>query len=143
MRTSAIGDETAVEQVLQPAGRGHEQVRVVRPLGLRAERRAAEDGCDPEAASAADGAELFRDLLRELARRYEDERCGLRVRRCRPLDDRQPESQRLAGAGRRLGEDVHTRERVRKDDLLDGERGDDLACSERLCHVGAHTELAE
>ena len=87
-----------------------------------------------------------RNLRAQLARGGEHEHMRLaRTRRgaVEPGHGGDAEGQRLARSGRRLGEDVHTGERIGNDELLDGERGDDLACSERLGQVGAHTELAE
>ena len=41
-------DEPALDQILEAAGRGDEDVSAARALGLARDRRAAVDGCDPE-----------------------------------------------------------------------------------------------
>ena len=73
-------------------------------------------------ARRAEQRQLLGDLQRELARRDEDERRGRLLVGREPLDERQPEGERLARAGRRLAEDVAAGERVGDDEGLDAER---------------------
>ena len=119
-----------LDQVLEAAGRRDEDVRALARFGLRPERRAAVDGATRERFAAASGLELGCDLERELAGRDEHERAGLRVRAGEALDDRDPEGERLAGAGRRFGEDVEPGERLGEDEVLDRERCGDAAGGE-------------
>ena len=85
--------------------------------------------------------QVGRHLQRELARRHEDECAGALARPGRPLDERQAEGERLAGAGRRLGEDVEAGERVRKDEVLDGKGMGDAGGGERPNDGCADAEL--
>ena len=91
----------------------------------------------------ASDANVGRDLDRELARRHEDECAGTGVRAGRALDDRDAEGQRLAGARRRLGENVETGERVREHEPLNGEWMGDPGCLERPNDGRADAELLE
>jgi hypothetical protein len=61
----------------------------------------------------------------------------------RALDDRNAESQRLARACRRLGENVEAGERVREHEPLDGEWMGDPGCLERTNDGRADAELLE
>ena len=81
--------------------------------------------------------------MRELARRHEDECAGPRVRAGRALDERHAEGERLAGARRRLGENVEAGERVREHEPLDGEGMGDPGCLERPNDGRADAELLE
>ena len=57
-----------------------------------------------------------------------------------PLDEREPEGERLAGARRRLAEDVAAGERVRNDERLDAEGLDDAAGGKRMLDLRSHAE---
>ena len=67
-------DDLPLDQVLQAAGRGDEDVRFARGLRLRADRDAAVDRGDPEVARRRDRADLGGHLRGELARGDEHER---------------------------------------------------------------------
>jgi hypothetical protein len=66
-------------------------------------------------AARRDRGDLERNLRRELARGYENERRRTSIADVQSLDDRNGEAQRLAGSGRSLGEDVPSGKRVAKD----------------------------
>ena len=72
VRTRSSETEPALDQILEAAGRGDEDVSAARALGLARDRRAAVDGRDAELLRAADQLELAGDLRAELARRDED-----------------------------------------------------------------------
>ena len=65
---------------------------------------------------------LLDDLGDELTRRREDQRGGAPRGRVERVDDRRGERDRLAGAGRALGQDVDAVQDVLDDERLDGER---------------------
>jgi len=130
--------ELALEQVVQPSGRGDQDVCLACTPRLRVDGLAAVDGADAKALGCGERLDVRGDLCRELAGRHEHE-CGrLAAARRGALDERKPEGKRLAGSGRRLGEDVAARERVWDDELLDRERGSDLVLGE-----SAHERRAE
>ena len=106
-----------LDQVVEAARCGDEDVRAARLLDLRADRRAAVDGRDAQALRLGERAEVVGNLDRELTGRYEHERAGAGVRADGALDERQAEGERLARARRRLGEDVEAREGVGQDEL--------------------------
>ena len=95
-------EQLPLGQVLEPARRGDDDVRVLRLLRVGHERRAAVDRGDPQALRLGERRELLCDLGRELARRHEDERGGLRLGGVQALDDRDREGEGLARPGRRL-----------------------------------------
>ena len=66
----------ALEQVLEAAGRGHEDVGALGVASLLLEAHAAVDGGDREVAGTGERAQLLDDLARQLARGGEDERRG-------------------------------------------------------------------
>ena len=114
-------DDAAGEQVLEPAGGGDDDVGAAGGGDLRAEADAAVDGGDAQLPGAGD---------RARARR----RSGWPARGSAPgpgrrapvagldqVDHRDAEGERLAGAGRRLDQQVVAGERVADDHLLDGE----------------------
>ena len=74
---------------------------------------------------------------------HEDERAGPGVRAGRALDDRDAEGERLAGARRRLGENVEAGEGVREDERLNCEGMGDPGCRERPDDGRADAELLE
>ena len=136
-------DDLALDQVLQAARRGDEDVGVARGLGLRGDRDAAVDRGDPEVVRRRDRADLGRDLRGELAGGDEHEPGRARVARVEPLDERHGEGERLAGARRRLREHVAAGERVREDEPLNSEGSVDVALRERLCDARGYTQLEE
>ena len=111
-RDSLQIEGAALELVLQAARRGNHDVRVGGPLGLPVEPDAAVDGRELERAGVRDRAKLVDDLLGELAGGREDECRGAARLGLDALDHRDAEGERLARPGRRLDEDVLTREDV-------------------------------
>ena len=136
-------DEAPLEQILEPAGRGHEDVRARGLLGLAVDADSAEGGGDAQAAGARNGRGLLGDLHGELARRHQHE-SGRNARvAADALDHRDREGECLAAAGRRLCEDVPPCQRVGQDELLDGEGSRDAALRERSTHVLRRAEGAK
>jgi hypothetical protein len=111
----------ALEQVLEPARGGDDDVRARGQLGLALEPDAAVHDGYRERAGVGHGLQLVDDLAGELARRGEDERRGASRLRGDEVGDRYPERQGLAGPGGRLGKDVPPGEHVTDDELLDRE----------------------
>ena len=136
-----------VDEVLQATGGGDHDVDAAPQLvDLAAHRRAAVDGAELEVQRLGQRRECVVDLLRELAGRHQDQRARLV---CRPptTDEagqhRQPEGQRLAGAGLAAAEHVPAGEGVGQRPYLDGERGLQAAARQRRDeHVG-QAELAK
>ena len=112
-------DQPPVHQVLQPARGRDEHVGGLGLRGLGRDGHAAVDRGDLEPAHLAEIGEDLGHLHRELARRDEDEGGGATVAGLHPLDDRDREGERLAGARRGLGEHVMTGERRRDRTGLD------------------------
>ena len=84
------------------------------------------------------------DLTGELTRRREHQRGRTTaLRRGQPSDERQPERQRLAGAGRGTAGDIAAGERVGENGGLDGRRGGDADLIENGAQVGGNAERAE
>ena len=142
-RDRVEGDEPPVDQVLQAAGCGDEHVGLAGAVGLGAERHAAVHGGDGEAARASERLELLGHLHRELTRRDEHERRRPTGIPADALDDRPGEGERLARAGRGLGEHVTAAEGGGDDELLNLKRGVDAASSERADDVCAQPERSE
>ena len=136
-------DRAALEDVLQAAGRGDDDVRAAGALHLALDAGAAVDGGDGQRAGVRDVVHVVDDLQRELARRGEDQRGGAAIGRLEALDDRHGEGERLARAGGRLGEDVVAGEDVRDDERLDGEGVGDAALGEHVAHDFGHAEVGE
>ena len=132
-----------LEQVLEPAGRGDEDVGLAGLLRLGRDRDPAVDRGDLEVVRRGDRLELGRDLRRELARRHEDQRRRTRVGRVELLDDRNRESECLPRARRRLREHVAAVEQVGEDERLDSERRMDVTLGESLRDAGRHAQLVE
>ena len=110
---------------------------------LLADRRAAVERLDEDAAVLADLRQLARDLQRELARRREDQRLRLAVRRHDLVDDRQTERGRLAGAGARLHHQVLARADRAEHGGLHRRRREVAHVVERLLDVGVQAEVVE
>ncbi len=101
----------ALDEVVQPAGCSDQDVRASRSLRLSGDRDASVDGGDAEVARG-ESVELTGDLGRQLARGNEDKRCGVPLAGLEALHDRDREAERLARAGRGLGEHVASGECV-------------------------------
>ena len=128
-------------QVEQPAGRADDDVdALAQRVDLRLVGPAAVDGEHAGAELLAGGGEVAGDLHGELAGRRDDQR----LRRgaawppgsVEPVEQRDAEAERLAGAGAGLADQVAAGQRDRQGQFLDregpgdadvGERGDDLA----------------
>ena len=125
--------------------------RISTPLAQRVDLRlvghAAVDRQDAHAAGAAGRGEVLGDLEAELAGGYDDQRLrhavGALGGREDALEQRDAEAERLAGAGRRLADQVGAAHRDRQRVLLDGERAGDAGGGERLDGLGAGAELGE
>ena len=92
-------------------------------LRLLGDRDAAVDGGHPESLDLGQGLDGLGHLGAELPSRDEHERAGAPALGREALDDRDAEGQRLAGAGRSLGEDVVPLQACRQGQRLDCERG--------------------
>ncbi len=115
-------DQLAIDQILEPARRGDEHVRLVGLIGLLAERYAAVDGNRADSLRAADELHRLGDLRAELTGGHEHE-CGDAVAPAvDPFHDRDRERERLAGAGRALRKDVAAAERLGDHGALNRER---------------------
>ncbi len=110
---------------------------------LRADRRAAEDRDDVDAAARAVRAQRLRHLDAQLARRRQHERLHLAVARVDVLDDRQAERGRLARARLRLPDHVAAFEQRRDRLLLDRARRLVADVGERLQCVLGEPEFGE
>ena len=142
-RTRAEIDHAAFEQVVHATRSGDHHVGGPRRARLCADRGAAVDGCDSKPLRRRQRAEVLRDLERELARRHEHEGRRAAARTVGALDERDAESECLARARRRLGQDVEAREGVGQDELLDCERRVDGARRERPDNGRADAERLE
>ena len=136
-------DDPALDEILQATRCRDEDVRVARGLGLRADRDAAVDRRDPKVVGGGDRADLGRHLGGELACRDEDQAGRPCLGAFEPLDHRDGEGERLAGARRRLREHVAAGEGVREDEALDSEWSMDVALGERLRDARGYTQLKE
>src|SRR5205823_1693009 len=129
-----------LDEIVEPAGGGDDDMRAAQALHLWADRSAAVGGRRTKALRLAEQRELLGHLERELAGGREHERGRGRLVGRDELDDRQGEGQRLPRARRRLAEDVAPVERVGDAEGLDTERLDDAAGGERLLDLRAHAE---
>ena len=142
VRDLVEAERAAIQVIDRASGRRDHDVHAARePVELRRDRLAAVDGDDPHAELAAVLVDRLGDLHRELARGREHEgrrpaaapvgrgaaagdrlrrRPALVERRREPLEHRQRERRGLAGAGRRLGEQVAALEQRRDRGQLDG-----------------------
>ena len=87
--------------------------------------------------------QLASDLERELARRREDQRLRLAVRRHQLVDERETERGRLAGAGARLDEEVLARADRLEHGGLHRRRCEVTHVVERVLDVGVEAEVIE
>ncbi len=91
--------------------------------------------------------EVGRDLDAQLTSRHDDERLraaiGALVQADDLLDDGDAKTQRLAGAGARLADDVGTGERERERQLLDGEGVDNAGGREGVDRLLTNAEIGE
>ena len=117
-----VVDVAEAHVVEEPSGRRDDDLRAgAQRALLRAHVDAAHDGHRREPDVVAERQRLLVDLQRQLARRREDERAELAVRRpaVQALQDRQEERRRLAGAGGRAADQVAAgqdhRDRLRLD----------------------------
>ena len=108
------------------------------------------DGCAPVEADRADArqiraevAQLVGDLHGQLARRREDDRLGLLARSVDMLDDGNAESEGLARAGGRLGDDVLPLPHGRNAACLHGRRLLDALFLQRALHLGQQAQRVE
>src|SRR5205085_10609912 len=98
---------------------------------------------DADRPGVRDATDVIDDLCGELAGRRQHERGRTLVLGGDPLDERDPEGERLARAGRRLGDDISPGHRVADDGTLDGERGGDPRVRETADDGARGTELSE
>jgi len=107
-------DQPPPEEILQPAGGGHQDVDAVAEHHLlRPDRNAAEHGGRAHAERLAVVLHAATDLHRQLARRNEDQRAKLAALLVTDLmEDRQGEGGRLAGSGLGASHEVAPGEEV-------------------------------
>ena len=104
--TDVERDQAPLDEIVEPAGGGDDDVRAAQALHLCSDRGSAVGGRRAKALRLAEQRELLGHLERELARGREHERGGGGLAGRDELDDRQPEGERLPRARRRLAEDV-------------------------------------
>ncbi len=144
-------------EVQQPARGADDDVdALLEGLHLGFVRPAAVDGEHADVADLARGQQVVRHLGAQLARRDDDESLR-RVRQLLgpgaarldvggdgdPLQEREAEAQRLAGAGLGLADDVAAREGDGERHLLDGEGVDDADGLKGFGRLGKDSELSE
>jgi hypothetical protein len=132
-----------LDQVLEPAGGRHDDLRLLGGGDLRLEARSAVDGGHAEPARLRDRLRLGDDLRRQLTRGCEHERGGRRVVASDAVRDRNRERERLARARRGLDEDVPPGQSVGKDPRLDREGLVYAARAKRADHLLGYAELGE
>ena len=133
----------AVEQVLEAAGGGDDDVGLSGLPRLRLDADPAEDGGDLQGSGLRDRAQLVDDLLGELAGGREDEGRGAARVGLDALGHRDAEGERLARPGRRLDEDVLTCEDVRDAKSLHRKWFGNAALGERAQDWARHAEIGE
>ena len=134
---------TALEQVLEAAGAGDNDVCAGGALGLGLDSDATVDGGDREGAGGCDRFDLVDDLAGQLAGRREDECRGPTGVGGDHVDQRDSEGKGLAGAGGRLDQHVVAVEDVLDDLLLDLEGGFDASLGEGFHYGFGHAEIGE
>ncbi len=118
-------ERAASEEILEPARGRDQHVGGRRGLGLLDQPGAAVDRGDAQRTGVRDTADVLDDLERQLAGRRQHERRRPRVGGLDPLDERDPERERLTGAGRGFGDHVPAGDRVADHGSLDCERAGD------------------
>jgi hypothetical protein len=137
------GDVAALDQVLEAARGGDDDVRLAGALHLGGEADPAVDGGHSQRPGVGDWEDVVDDLLGELAGGCEDEGRLAGAVGVEPVDDRNAEGERLARPGRRLDEDVLSGEDVRDTETLNREGLGEAALGE-CAHDGAgHAEIGE
>ena len=137
----------AFDEVLQPAGRGDDEVDPAIERGqLRWIRHTAGHDLLADSDRAGDRLERIGHLQRQLARRHQNDRArpvrrGLAL--AQPGQRRQPEGHRLAGPGLAAAEQILGREGVGDRRRLDREGRADAPGGERVDDRVRQTELAE
>jgi hypothetical protein len=140
---------TLAHQVLEPAGRGDDDVDAVAQLvDLGVLPDAAEDGHGAQAHGAGQGGERLVDLGDELAGGGHDQAArltaaALAARVDQPGDDRDGEGDGLAAAGPTATEHVLAGEGVGQRRCLDGEGRVDAALGQGRHDGGRHAEVGE
>ena len=137
------GEVAALEEVLEAAGGGDDDVGVRGLAGLLDDAHAAVDGRDAQRAGLRQRANVLDDLAGQLAGGGEDEGRRTAVARLDAVRDRRTEGDGLARSGRRLREHVVPGEDVGDDELLDGEGLGDAALGERARDCAGHAEIGE
>ena len=136
-------DRAARDQVLEPAGRGDDDVRLAGELDLALEAHAAVYGRDRESPRGCDVADLLDDLAGELARRREHQCRGARVGGFYEVDERDAQGERLARPCRGLHEHVVTGQHVGDNRRLNGKRTLQAAPREGSCDHRRYAEVGE
>ena len=137
------GQVAALEEVLQAAGGGHDDVGAGGLAGLLDDAHAAVDGRDAQRAGVGQRADVLDDLAGQLAGGGEDEGRRTAVVGLDAVGDRRSEGDGLARPGRRLREHVVPGEDVGDDEPLDGEGLGDAALGERARDCAGHAEIGE
>ena len=137
----------ALDEVVQPAGRGDDDLGAVPQRGgLPSDGHAAHHGREPQPQGLGVGGECLTDLLRQLPGGHENERqrlLGLRTPPARPGEHPQAEGERLAGSGAAPAQDVSSRERVRQRRRLDGKGHGHTVLVQRPQNPGRQPQLCE
>ena len=137
-------DELALDEVVQPARRGDEDVGPVGAARLFLDVRPSVDGLHVQPLGLRDVLEVVAHLHGQFARRHEDDRLRVPIGPGVELvDDRDREAERLARPSLRLRQRVASRSRVLDHHHLDRERNDDPAGDEGLDDRLRHAEVAE
>ena len=144
--TSVEREVAPLDEVDEAAGRADDDVdALAERVDLRLEADAAVDGLHaPAAAPRPSGASTSTTWLASSRVGHEHE--PVRVARlglADPLDEREPEGERLAGAGLGLAADVAPGEAVADRERLDGERVVDAVAREGVDEVGRNAERLE
>ena len=137
------GQVAALEEVLQAAGGGHDDVGLRGRAGLLDDAHAAVDRGDLQRAGVRQRADVVDDLAGQLARGGEDEGRRTAVVGLDAVRDGGAEGDGLARSGRRLREHVVPGEDVGDDELLDGEGLGDAALGECARDCAGHAEIGE
>jgi len=126
------GERAALEQILEPAGAGDDDVGTSGTLGLGLDSDASIYRGDRKGPRLADGFQFVDDLAGQLPGGGEDQCGGATGIGGDQVDERHAEGERLAGAGRRLDEDVPAVEHVFDHLSLNCERGFESTLCERI-----------